>query len=405
MPGYAARYWAERSPASKRPKYPALRGEHSADVVVIGGGLTGAMAACVLARGGLDVIVVEAERVASAGTAAGMGAVMAEPVSSFVEMSRSLGRRAAKTAWKESRASALDMAVAVKRLGLRCEAARASAVVNGPSGEVAGALRKEQAARKAAGFAAPWLAPAALGDLIGTETSGGLRLADVLTLDPVKAALGFLGAATKAGARVFERSAVRRTRFTRSAAQIVLKDGSIQTGGVYVATAGPGALFSQLRRHVHEVETYAVVTEPLTREMKREVGGRTALLTEGPAHAHWLRWLEDDRALFAGASGSPVAMRLRDKALVQRTGQLMYELSLRYPAISGLPAKWSWSTPVVTTADHLPWIGLHRNHPFHFFALALGWHGEAFAWFAAKAALRHFTGKPRREDDVFGFTR
>ena len=89
----------------------------------------------------------------------------------------------------------------------------------------------------------------------------------------------------------------------------------------------------------------------------------------------------------------------------QRTGQLMYELSLRYPAISGLPAKWSWPLSVATTVDGLPWIGPHRNYPFHFFAIAFGSHGEALAWFAAKAALRHFTGNVRREDAVFGFAR
>jgi glycine/D-amino acid oxidase-like deaminating enzyme len=61
--------------------------------------------------------------------------------------------------------------------------------------------------------------------------------------------------------------------------------------------------------------------------------------------------------------------------------------------------------PVTTTTDGLPWIGPHRNHPFHFFALALGLHGEAFAWFAAKAALRHFTDAARREDAAFAFTR
>jgi len=91
--------------------------------------------------------------------------------------------------------------------------------------------------------------------------------------------------------------------------------------------------------------------------------------------------------------------------LVQRTGELMYELSLRYPAISGLPARWSWTTPVVSTLDGLPWIGTHRNYPFHFFAMAFGAHGDGLAWFAAKAALRHFRDEGRAEDDTYGFSR
>ena len=405
MPGYGALYWTERTPASTRPKYPSCRGALTADVVVIGGGLTGAMAACVLARGGLDVIVLEAGRVASAGTAAGLGVVVPQPTASFVETSAALGLRAARTAWQTSRSSALDLLASARRLGVRCKAVQLPLVAHAPRLEAAIALRREQTARKDAGLAAPWLAPAALESLIGTDTAGGLKLAGAATFDPVLAALGFLRAAEAAGARIFENSPVRRTTFTRQSAQVRLAGASIDTGGVYVATARPGTLFPQLRRHVRESCTYTVVTEPLVGPMKRETGRRSVLVTEMPGQSPCLRWLKDDRAMFTGAPGPVVGPRQQDKVLVQRTGQLMYELSLRYPVISGLSARWSWTTPVVTTADGLPWIGPHRNHPFHFFAIALGASGDALGWFAAKAALRHFTGAARREDAVFAFTR
>ena len=83
----------------------------------------------------------------------------------------------------------------------------------------------------------------------------------------------------------------------------------------------------------------------------------------------------------------------------------MYELSVRYPVISGLPAAWGWRVPVVSTADGLPWIGAHRNYPFHFFAVAFGWHGDALAWFAAKAALRYLRDEPAKDDAAFGWLR
>ena len=51
-------------------------------------------------------------------------------------------------------------------------------------------------------------------------------------------------------------------------------------------------------------------------------------------------------------------------------------------------------------ANHTRW-----DPPFHFFAMAFGWHGDALAWMAGKAALRYFKGDARREDDVFSFAR
>ena len=109
--------------------------------------------------------------------------------------------------------------------------------------------------------------------------------------------------------------------------------------------------------------------------------------------------------MFAGGPYPSPPVRQRDRALVQRAAQLMYEFSLRYPAISGLPAHWGWGTEIVATVDGLPWVGSHRNYPFHFFAVGFGWQGDALIWLAARAALRYFTGAPRKDDEALCFVR
>jgi glycine/D-amino acid oxidase-like deaminating enzyme len=240
---------------------------------------------------------------------------------------------------------------------------------------------------------------------LGLASSGAIVARDAFTFDPVKAATGLAARATTAGAEIFERSPVRRTRFTRTEATVVLAKGTIRTTLVYVATGEPSTLFSQLRRHVTRQDGYVVITAPLSAAMRREVGRRDSVMTESGASPHWLRWLPDDRAMFAGAAGRSVAPRPREKAVRQQTAELMYELSVRYPVISGLPAAYGWDLPVVSTDDGLPWIGSHRNYPFHFFALASGWHGDSLAWFAARAALRFQNRQATRDDEAFGFLR
>ena len=120
---------------------------------------------------------------------------------------------------------------------------------------------------------------------------------------------------------------------------------------------------------------------------------------------HFLRWLPGERVLFSGADQPALPDRSRDKALVQRTGQLMYELSLLYPEISGLGAAWSWDTVDYETADRLPFAGLHRNFPRHLFAIGGRRHGAAFSWLAARVLLRLFQGAPAPQDELFGFSR
>lgn len=405
MPGYGSRYWADRTADHRRRPYPRFRGDATADVVVIGGGLTGCAAAYALASAGLDVVLVEAERLAGGATAGAIGAILPQPDAEFVSAEELAGVRPARAAWHEGRRSALDFASALRKLPGKSALAETHLFINAPTAADAAVLKRDQAARRKASIDAPWLTAAMARKALDTDTAGAIRLKGAFEYDPVRAALALAGAAQAKGARVFERSPVRRTKFTRKDAMVMLSAGRIRARGVFVATGEPGSLFGQLRRHVRRMEGFVVATHPLTAEMKRDIGQRSGVMTESSPNPHWLRWLPDSRILFGGALGKPEPARQLDKALVQRTAQLMYELSVRYPAISGLPAAWGWNMPVVTTADTLPWIGPHRNYPFHFFALALGWHGDSLAWLAARAAARHFKGESRREDEALGFLR
>jgi glycine/D-amino acid oxidase-like deaminating enzyme len=350
-------------------------------------------------------MLLEGGRLASGATAAGLGAILPQPDATFRAVEAAAGLRAARAAWKTARRSALEFASVLRKLDVKCDLTPAALVINARTTGRAAELRREQASRKAAGLDAPWLAGAATTAEIGTESAGALRLREGFTFDPVRAALGLAAAAQASDAQIFERSVVRRTRFTRRYADVVLASGTIRTRQVVVATGTPGALFDQLRRHVREHFGYAVVTESLSARMRRETGRRAGVLTEVADSAPWLRWLPDDRALFAGGRSAPVGWQQLEKAVIRRAADLMYELSVRYPVISGLPARWAWRLPIVSTADGLPWIGPHRNYPFHFFALAFGWHGDGLVWHAARAALRAFHGETTPDDRAFHFVR
>lgn len=408
MPSYGQPYWTRKAkPAARgtRAAVKPLKGDHTTDVVVIGAGLTGCATAYALAQAGLKVIVLDAETVASGATARAMGTILPTPDVSYAVATKSAGARPAKVFFTEVRRSAKDFAAVLKKLRISCELTPSELLINAPFTNDAAVLKKEVAARKAAKLDATWVAPVTSREALVTETQGAMRLKECATIDPVKAARGFADAAIKKGVRIIEHARVKKTTFTRKTVTVVLDGATITSTGVVVATGEPGKVFHQLQRHVRATRGYMVVTEPLTAAMRTAAGPRATLYTEATESPRWLRWLPDGRAMFTGLGGPEPAAALQDKAVVQRTNQLMYELSLRYPDISGLPPAFGWDLPVVTTADGLPWIGPHRNYPFHFFAMALGWHGESCAWLAAQAAVRHFTGKATKDDALLGFAR
>jgi len=139
--------------------------------------------------------------------------------------------------------------------------------------------------------------------------------------------------------------------------------------------------------------------------VRREFGRSRATIIDADQPRHVLQRTTDERILFMGADAEPVQARARDKTIVQRTGQLMYELSKLYPAISGIQPDYGWSVPVSVTADGFPCIGAHRNSPHHLFAFGSGHNGVGSACLAARVLLRQHLGEPEKGDDLFGFAR
>jgi glycine/D-amino acid oxidase-like deaminating enzyme len=248
------------------------------------------------------------------------------------------------------------------------------------------------------------MTPAAVTRDAALESGGAIRTHGA-TLDPYRACVGLMAAAAARGARIHERSAVKRIRPSKRDVQVVTTGGIVRAESVIIATGAPIQELRGLRRHLQAEHAYGVLTQPLPAAMRRQVGSRRSVIEYASEPGRVLRWLPDDRVLVHGARQPEVPERAAERALVQRTGQLMYELSLVYPAISGLPAEGSWSGVDYETVDGLPFLGPHRNYPRHLFAFGSSRHGAGLAWTAARVALRHFTGEATRADQELGFGR
>jgi glycine/D-amino acid oxidase-like deaminating enzyme len=397
--------WLDRFPKSRRPEYPRHRGNAETDVIIIGGGLTGCACAWSFAAAGVDTMVLEADRVGAGSTARSIGLVREDFDASFQDTAARHGLRAARTLWQGLRRASLDYAAAIRRLNIRCDLAPQDLLhIVRRDPEAVRQLRREYDARRAAGFDHSWLTAAALSREAAIEGGAAIRTRG-FAFDPFRACLGFASAATDRGASIHERTVVRRIRAGRKAVDVTTESGTIRAQAVIVATGTALPDLRALRRHLHSHQGYAVVTESLPPAVRKELGRRAGAVTDAATPPHTLRWLKDDRALFAGADQPPVPARAREKMLVQRAGQLMYELSTIYPAISGAMPDWTWDFTHDTTVDGLPYVGLHRNFPRHLFALGHGRHGAAVAWLAARLLLRQFQEAPDKGDELFGFAR
>jgi glycine/D-amino acid oxidase-like deaminating enzyme len=398
-------FFLDTFPRSRRPDYPRFRGDARARVVIVGGGLTGCACATSFAAAGVDVILLEADRIGSGATAASPGMLRQDLDASFAASAERHGLRVARHVWQGFRRASLDFAAALKRFGVRADLAPQDMVFFTRDGADAGRrLQREYQSRRDAGVEGSWRTPRAIASESGITANGGIRTKGD-ALDPYRACIGLAAAAAARGARIHERTVVKRIRARRKAVEVKTEGGAVSAEAVVIATGGLIDDLRALRRHFAPVQSFAVLTASMPAAVRREVGTRAAALRDAEDPPHLLRWMKEDRVLFAGADQPPVGSRIRDKALVQQANELMYQLTTLYPAISGLQPEWAWDVTSYGSPDGLPVVGPHRNFPRHLFALGHGRHGAGVAWLAARVLLRAFLGEPAKGDESFGFVR
>src|SRR6266850_2409120 len=144
--------WLARPSRLETTSYPPLRGDLSVDVVIVGGGITGAVLAWRFANAGVRVALLEATRMGRGSTAASTALLMQEPDEDFTHLARRYGRRRARRVWELSRRATHEFIATLRRLNIPCELRPCDSLYYTLTPEHVLLLHREHEQRTAAGL-------------------------------------------------------------------------------------------------------------------------------------------------------------------------------------------------------------------------------------------------------------
>ena len=364
-----------------------------ADVAIIGGGYTGLSAALHLAEAGVDVVLIEGERVGWGASGRNGGQLHSGQRRDQDWLEERLGADDALRLWSVAEeAKALTKGLIAKH-AIDCHWRDGLIETVHKRRLVAGEMAYVDKLKSRYGYApVDWLDRAAVAEAIGTDAYfGGRRDMGAGHLDPLRFAQGLARAAAAAGARIHEEThatginygAVKRIATTRGtiAAEIVILAGNGYLDGID----------DTVESRVMPIDNYILATEPIG------AGQPGGLILGGEAVSdtrfvvYYFRPSPDGRLIFGGGETWSHRSSPADIAAFVRR-----HLARIYPQLAGSRIDYAWGGTLAITLPRLPFI--RRIRPGVYAAAGYSGQGVALAPYAGKIIADAIRGDPGRLD-------
>ena len=281
---------------------PSLSKDIEADLVVIGGGVTGCSAALHASEGSARVVLLEANAIGWGATGRNAGHVAPASKLSLEEAVRRYGPVHGRR-FNDACEAGPDLVFGlIQRYGIEAEMKRGGVIVAAHSEASVEELKHRVEVMRGEGKPAHWLDRDEAARRTGSplyrgafwDERGG-------AINPLAYARGMARGAMAHGARIFENTRGERIERKGKAWRVSTATGSVSASRVIIATnAYTDDLWDGLKRSVVPARSYHLVTEPLPDDLAKTVLPGAAVMTDRRRLLIGLRVTADNRIHFNG---------------------------------------------------------------------------------------------------------
>ncbi|MER8702322.1 MULTISPECIES: FAD-binding oxidoreductase [unclassified Mesorhizobium] len=344
------RSWYEDT-AGPRPEYPALDGDRTCDVVIVGGGFTGLSAAAHLATTGADVVLIETHRFGDGASGRNGGQLGTGQRAWAEELEAEYGFSRAKALFdlaEEAKAHLLDFAamhqIEIDYMPGQMSVAHKKRYVDD---------YKAHAEIMANRFGYPHISfmdAAETAERLGsTHYFGGTRDTGTGHVHPLKLVIGTAKVAAEAGAKLFEQTPSTGITSGGGKVRVVTPKGTITAAKCLIGVnAYGGTLEPVSAAHIMPIGSFIGATVPLGADSKVLPGGEA--VDDSRFVVRYFRKSKDGRLLFGGreiyAVNDPKDIHIH----------IRRQIAEIYPALKDVEITHGWGGYVGITVPRKPFV-------------------------------------------------
>lgn len=381
--------------------YPKLTSNISCDVVIVGGGISGALCAYALNEAGIDCVVVDRRTIGLGSTAASTSLLQYEIDVSLNDLTKLRGKRDATSAYllcNETLGTLEKICNTIGFTGFK----RTTSLYYAAAKKDEQRLKEEYLTRKAIGLDVRYLDKRTLQEQYQLNAFGAIESANAAHADAYMLTHAILQHCLKDGVRVFDRTQITNVTIRHGQVRAKSEDGfTIQAKHIIYAT-GYEAVEVLKKKVVALRSTYVTISESLAD--CASIPFHSTLIWNTANPYLYMRCTDDGRIIVGGRDDAYHNPTKRDAAIDRKAKLLAKDLHTLFPSIPFV-SEFSWAGTFGTTKDGLPFIGKESPSQNKYFALGFGGNGIIFSTIAAELLRDAILGKENSTRELFSFDR
>lgn len=382
--------------------YPSLHDHHeTADVAVIGGGITGALISHALMEKGYSVVLLDKRDIANGSTSATTSMLQYEIDVPLYQLAGMIGEEQAARCYTSGIEAIRQLGELIGKYQLDCGFEQKESLYIAREKKHLDWLKQEFEIRRKHGLGVSWLTASDIKSRYGITCYGGILSEVAGSVDAYRLAHKLIAFNASRGMKVYDQTVIEETNYDAGGCLIMTGNNSTVRCRKLIYCTGYEATELLKEKTAEVFYTYACISEQnivIPEKLKK-----TLVWDTGSPYLY-MRSTDDGRLLIGGEDAHIRHTFFQNKIKERKSRKLQRMLAKLVPGIS-FTEDFSWAGMFGTTKDGLPYIGESPEFPGALFVLGFGGNGIIFSVQGMKIITDLLEGKKSELAHCYRFGR